>query len=489
MWEKELYIHIRKLNMVHFGTSISLDIKRGESIAVLGDNGSGKSTFLKYLAGLIRPSENNVITLPELDLYNEVDIYKYHRIAGYVPQNPEDILIFDCLDSDVRFGYENIRYSKSEAVERMDQLFEDFDMVNREDISYSALSSGELQRAAIVSALALDPEILIFDDAFSLLDGTETDRLFKRILDESRREGRIFIYSTHDFSVAEKADRIIRFSNGKIVQDTLESGINSMRLPAPMRRSELTGPLRKSERMLVPVTGGRKLEIAEYDGQNASVSKSIKKHSLIVKQAGYYIGKKQRSNVIFRNMDMIFYPGRLYTIDGDSGTGKSTLLRLLCGEDKLKKGRVYVETIKLPKDNKEDFKRLLPKGNRGDYMNSARKHVVYACEIPDRQLIQSTVIRDVMFGAISYGADKNATRVKAEKILREMDVKTSLWQTSIKDLSYGEKKMTQLAGVFASGADFLLLDKPFAGLDDKCTEIVAHMIEKHIQSGKTVILV
>ncbi len=474
--------------MGHFGTNISLDIKRGETIAVIGDNGSGKSTFLKYLAGVIRPVENNIITLPELDLYNEVDIYKYHRIAGYVSQNPEDVFIYDCLDSDLRFGFENIKFSKSEAVERMDILIEDFDMVNREDISYSALSSGELQRAAIVSALSLNPEILILDDAFSLLDATEANRLFKRIYDEAKKEDKILIYATHDFAMAEKADRIIRFSNGKIVQDTMENGINSMRLPAPMRRSELTGPLRKAERALVPVSGGRKLEIEEYEGQNASLSKSVKKHSLIVKAAGLYIGKKQRSNVIFKNLDMIFYPGRLYTVDGDSGSGKSMLLKLLSGEEKLKKGRIFVETMKLPRD-KDDFRKILPKGSRSGYMCKLRRHVAYACELPDRQLIQSTVINDVMFGPISFGADKNTARVKAEKVLKEMDINSSLWQRSIKDLSYGEKKMTQLAGVFAMGADFILLDKPFAGLDDKCTEIISHLIEDHVNSGKTVILI
>ncbi len=194
--------------------NVSLTIEKGEWITLIGANGSGKSTLVKTLNGLNMPEEGK-ITVDGLEL-NDNNIWDIRQKVGMVFQNPDNQFVGSTVADDVAFGLENIGMPRDEMIRRIDESLTQVGMENFKDIEPARLSGGQKQRVAIAGVLALQPEIIVLDEATSMLDPKGRAEVLE-IVKEVKEQNNLTVLSiTHDINEAAQADRIFVMEKGKL---------------------------------------------------------------------------------------------------------------------------------------------------------------------------------------------------------------------------------------------------------------------------------
>lgn len=209
-------------------SAISFSIRAGEWVAVVGDNGSGKSTLARLLVGLVEPEQGDV-KIDHLTL-NEQSKWQLREQIGIVFQNPENQFIGTTVQDDVAFGLENLNLPFAEMKERVEQALKAVDMLDFRLSDPSQLSGGQKQRVAIASVLALQPKLIILDEAFVMLDPESRRRLFNLLLRLKAEFGLTILSITHDRNEAAMADRVLVLDQGQLVLDGTPRAVFSKRL-------------------------------------------------------------------------------------------------------------------------------------------------------------------------------------------------------------------------------------------------------------------
>lgn len=194
--------------------NVSLAIEKGEWITIIGANGSGKSTLVKTLNGLNMPEEGKV-TVDGLEL-NEDNIWEIRQKVGMVFQNPDNQFVGSTVADDVAFGLENIGMPRDEMIQRIDESLIQVGMEKFKDIEPARLSGGQKQRVAIAGVLALQPEIIILDEATSMLDPRGREEVLKTVKEIKETYNLTVLSITHDINEAAQADRIFLMEKGKM---------------------------------------------------------------------------------------------------------------------------------------------------------------------------------------------------------------------------------------------------------------------------------
>jgi len=194
---------------------INLEIPKFKYVAILGHNGSGKSTLSKVLVGLYKPQSGKL----EIDNveYNKVNLVQIRKKIGIVFQNPDNQFVGSTVEDDIAFGLENKQIPSHEMGRIIHELSDVTGMNKYLQYEPEKLSGGQKQRVAISSVLALDPNVIIFDEVTSMLDPkgkTDVLKIIKRIQDNKKKT---LISITHDMDEAILADTVIVMSNGKII--------------------------------------------------------------------------------------------------------------------------------------------------------------------------------------------------------------------------------------------------------------------------------
>ena len=219
--------------------NISLSIKKGDFIGILGHNGSGKSTLAKQLAALLKPS-GGVIYVGGMDTAKEEQILDIRRIAGMVFQNPDNQLIGNIVEEDVAFGPENMGIPAEEIEERITKALASTGMTAYREASPGALSGGQKQKIAISGVLAMEPECIIFDEPTAMIDPESRKELLEAIYDLKCLKNITVIYITHFLQEVSQADYLYVMSHGKI---TLEGAPETLfKMPEKLVENNLELP-------------------------------------------------------------------------------------------------------------------------------------------------------------------------------------------------------------------------------------------------------
>ncbi|WP_050182375.1 energy-coupling factor ABC transporter ATP-binding protein [Domibacillus robiginosus] len=225
---------------------VSLHVQRGEWLAIVGHNGSGKSTLAKMLNGLHYPKEGTV-TISGLAL-SEENVWAIREKLGMVFQNPDNQFVGTTVQDDVAFGLENNGVEQKEMKERVQEALEKVGMTAFLNQEPHHLSGGQKQRVAIASVIALRPDIILLDEATSMLDPAGRDEVMNTIRSIKDEEGLTVISITHDLEEAAKADRVVVLNQGSVYtegspqaifqldQELLTLGLD---VPFPVRMSQL----------------------------------------------------------------------------------------------------------------------------------------------------------------------------------------------------------------------------------------------------------
>lgn len=197
---------------------VDVDIKKGDFVAVLGHNGSGKSTFAKHINGILMPSEGTV-WVSGMDTRDEEHIWDVRKAAGMVFQNPDNQIIGNVVEEDVGFGPENMGIPTEEIWRRVDESLEAVGMTAYRLQSPNKLSGGQKQRVAIAGVMAMRPQCIILDEPTAMLDPNGRKEVIRTLRELNRAEKITVLLITHYMEEAVHADRIIVMDDGRIVMD------------------------------------------------------------------------------------------------------------------------------------------------------------------------------------------------------------------------------------------------------------------------------
>ena len=197
--------------------NVNLDIKKGSFTAIIGKNGSGKSTFAKNTNALLLPS-GGAIFVNELDTKDEDNVWNIRQTVGMVFQNPDNQLVSSIVEDDVAFGPENLGIDPLEIRTRVDDALQAVGMYEQRKMAPHLLSGGQKQRIAIAGVVAMMPECIVFDEPTAMLDPSGRSEVMK-IIKELNEKGITIVLITHFMDEAALADRIVIMEKGEVVLD------------------------------------------------------------------------------------------------------------------------------------------------------------------------------------------------------------------------------------------------------------------------------
>ncbi|MBP7191288.1 MAG: energy-coupling factor transporter ATPase [Lachnospiraceae bacterium] len=461
---------------------VDLTIKKGEFIALLGRNGSGKTTFSKQLNAILRPSEGTV-TVDEMGTKDADKLYEIRQRVGMVFQNPDNQMVAANVEEEVAFGPENLGMESDTIVARVKQALEQVRMWKRRKTAPNHLSGGQKQRIAIAGILAMHPDYIVLDEPTAMLDPKGRKEVMEALQRLNQEQEMTVILITHDMEEAALASRVILLADGQMRFDGRpEKFFGADALLAEMG---MEAPLSYRVRKLIDsdvfekkigdarveeATIDKREKVAEYDktGREWEASSELvdKKKN---KKAEAETDEKNQDLLSLQHVSYIYSPGTAYEkvalddvnlslgkgeivgLAGHTGSGKSTMIQLLNGLLKPTGGTVTFEG-----------KDIHAKGYSGNYL---RSKVGMVFQYPEHQMICDTVWEDVAFGPSKQGLTGEACETRVEEALRFVDLPEKYYQASPLQLSGGQKRRVAIAGVLAMHPEYIILDEPAAGLD------------------------
>lgn len=196
--------------------NLSLNVKQGEFVVVIGHNGSGKSTLSKNLNAILMPTTGNIY-INGLNTKEEKKLWDIRQTAGMVFQNPDNQIVATIVEEDVAFGPENLGIDPPEIRKRVEESLKSVGMYDMRDRQPHLLSGGQKQRVAIAGIIAMKPKCIIFDEATAMLDPSGRKEVMKTIKRLNTEENISIMHITHFMEEAVDADRVIVMEKGKKV--------------------------------------------------------------------------------------------------------------------------------------------------------------------------------------------------------------------------------------------------------------------------------
>lgn len=195
---------------------VSLTVRNGEMLAIVGHNGSGKSTLAKHFNGLLLPTEGKVL-VDGMDTADETKLLDIRRRVGLVFQNPDNQLVTTVVEEDVGFGPENLGIEPAQIRARVDEALRQVGMSEYAEKASHALSGGQKQRIAIAGMLAMQPEVLVLDEATAMLDPAGRAEILGIVTRLHRENGLTVVMITQYMEEATGCDRVIVMNDGSIL--------------------------------------------------------------------------------------------------------------------------------------------------------------------------------------------------------------------------------------------------------------------------------
>ena len=424
---------------------IDLTIKKGEFIALLGRNGSGKTTFSKLLNAILRPSEGTV-TVDEMGTKDADKLYEIRQRVGMVFQNPDNQMVAANVEEEVAFGPENLGMESETIVSRVKQALEQVRMWKCRKTAPNHLSGGQKQRIAIAGILAMHPDYIVLDEPTAMLDPKGRKEVMESLQRLNREQEMTVILITHDMEEAALASRVVLLADGQVRFDgTPEEFFGRDALLVEMG---MEAPLSYRVRKIVECK-----ECENTEKKTGHLTDVPKDQALLSLQHVSYIYSPGTAyeKVALDDVSLSLGKGEIVGLAGHTGSGKSTMIQLLNGLLKPTRGTVTFEG-----------KDIHAKGYSGNYL---RSRVGMVFQYPEHQMICDTVWEDVAFGPGKQGLTEEACKARVEAALRFVDLPEKYYMASPLQLSGGQKRRVAIAGVLAMQPEYIILDEPAAGLD------------------------
>ena len=197
---------------------VSLDVPPGELVAIVGENGSGKTTLARHLNALI-PLQEGELRVAGIDAGDPSRVWELRRACGMVFQNPENQFVSSVVGEDVAFGPRNFGADERGARDAALSALADVGLAGFERRDVHALSGGQQQRVALAGVLACSADVIVLDEATSMIDPRGRDELVRAVTRAREERGATVIWITHDMELAARADRVVVMRDGEVAAD------------------------------------------------------------------------------------------------------------------------------------------------------------------------------------------------------------------------------------------------------------------------------
>ena len=323
---------------------VDLTIKKGEFIALLGRNGSGKTTFSKQLNAILRPSEGTV-TVDEMGTRDAEKLYDIRQHVGMVFQNPDNQMVAANVEEEVAFGPENLGMESDTIVARVKQALEQVRMWKRRKTAPNHLSGGQKQRIAIAGILAMHPDYIVLDEPTAMLDPKGRKEVMEALQRLNQEQEMTVILITHDMEEAALAGRVILLADGQVRFDgTPEDFFGEDALLAEMG---MEAPL--SYRVQQAMGSAANLQSGAGEKRDKCKIDALDifekdKDLLSLQHVSYiYSPGTAYEKVALDDVNLSLGKGEIVGLAGHTGSGKSTMIQLLNGLLKPTSGTVTFE--------------------------------------------------------------------------------------------------------------------------------------------------
>ena len=488
--------------------SVSLDVEKGEFIAILGHNGSGKSTLAKHINAILMPT-SGILYVNGKDTADARNIWDIRQSAGMVFQNPDNQIIETVVEEDVGFGPENLGVETEEIWKRVESALGKVGMLEFRKHSPSRLSGGQKQRVAIAGVLAMHPDCIVLDEPTAMLDPHGRKEVIQTLKELNEKEKVTIILITHHMNEAALADKIFVMNEGKIalqgtpkevfshydemkkigldvpVSTEIAHGLKKYGWHMPddiISEEELLDSIKKNlpekaEKGTEHRVKQKNESKAEQDNREAQQQKDSGEVILSLRDVNYiYSADTVYRRHALKNVSLDIWKGEFIAVIGHTGSGKSTLIQHLNGLNKPSSGKILYKGQDI---SEKSFK-----------LSDLRKKVGLVFQYPEYQLFETTVLLDVAFGPKNLGCDREQAEQQAREALALVGLPEECYEMSPFELSGGQKRKAAIAGVLAMNPEVLILDEPTAALDPYGRDEILSILEDlHRKKNITILLV
>lgn len=493
---------------------LNIEVEPGDFIAILGHNGSGKSTFAKHLNALLLPDEGNIYIDGD-DTKSVEELWKIREKCGMVFQNPDNQIVGVTVEEDVGFGPENLGVKTEKIWDRIKDSLTKVDMYKYRKKSPNHLSGGQKQRVAIASSLAMKPKCIVLDEPTAMLDPQGRKEVMDIIKSLNENENITVILITHHMNEAIMAKKVVVIDDGKIalqgtpreVFSNVEQ-IKKLKLDMP-QIMELSYELYKCGKFgrydiltidefvkeIEKISNSQNdKDIADKedakdkedskdkeDAKDTEDTEDTRNKSIepILSLKNVSLKYEENTSMEVKALDDIsldIYNDEFIGIIGHTGSGKSSLVQVMNGLIKANGGEVTYKGENI-QDKSFDKKRL-------------HLDVGLVFQYPESQLFEETVLKDVMFGPLNKGMSEEEAKKAAKDALEMLGIGENYYNDSPFELSGGEKRRIAIAGVLAMNPEIIILDEPTAGLDPMSRNNLLNSLKRlQTDKAKTIIIV
>lgn len=492
-------IEVKDLKYRYPGTTelalngVSFTVEKGEFIGIAGENGAGKSSLSQALLGLIpqfyKGAYGGSVTVCGMDA-RSTPVSELCRHVGLVFQNPFNQLsgAKDTVYDEVGYGLQNLGFPPEEIRTRVESVLRCFGIWEYRDRNPFDLSGGQLQRVAICSVLAMNPDVLILDEPTSQLDPEGSEEVFHTVDELTKMGITIIMIEQKIEKLAGYCDRVLLMHQGHVVdydtprkifsrEDLYDLGVN----PPAYTRFARANALAFEDGTL-PVTHAETLELVKASGADRATLIA----SLRGMTAGVQMGNAGAA-ATFQVQDLRFsyvkgrevlhglnlaLDHRPTAIIGQNGAGKTTLVRVLKGLLKPDSGEIRYQGENL------ETKTVAELASR----------VGYVFQNPDDQIFKYKVLEEVMFGPLNIGMSPQEAEASAHEALRMVGLDEKADENPY-DLELSDRKMVAIASVLAMNTDVIILDEPTIAQSWNGREKIREIIQAQAAQGKLVIAI
>ncbi|MFN8490576.1 MAG: energy-coupling factor transporter ATPase [Caldilineaceae bacterium] len=484
-------------NPVHALRDVNLTIQTGEYVAILGHNGSGKSTLARHLNALLLPTQGE-LWVKEWNTKARHQLRNIRSTVGMVFQVPDNQLVATIVEEDVAFGPENLGVPHPELGRRVDWALDQVDMLPFRHRAPHLLSGGQKQRICIAGILAMQPEVLVLDEATAMLDPLGRQEVLQIARRLNKEQGVTIVTITHFMHEAIQADRIVVMAEGQIALEGTPHALfqqvdklRALHLDVPQvtelaialheRLPDFPTDILTIEEMVEAVR--KKIKIRDQRPATKSVlpnplppAPSIPALISVQHLVHYYMRGTPLVVKALDDINIDIRQGEIVGLIGHTGSGKSTVVQHFNSLLRPHEGTVKIlgEDMKNPKVD----------------VRAIRRKVGLVFQFPEAQLFEQYVGDDVAYGPRNLQLSREEVRARVRKAMEAVGLGFEQFKDRLTfGLSGGQMRRVALAGVLALEPEVLVLDEPTAGLDPEGRrQLLQHILALHEQ-GVTLVMI
>ena len=419
--------------------NISFKIKQGDFVSILGKNGSGKSVLVQHINGLLLPNSGDVF-VDNVNTKCKSRIYDIRQKIGFMFQDPDNQIVAGTVEEDIAFGLSNLGVERTIMRRKVDEILQKLDIYKYRMCDVNKLSGGIKQKLILAGMLVMNAECFVLDEPTSMLDSESCQNIMRDLIKLNKEENKTLILITHHLDEAKLADRIFLLESGKICEN----------------KNELID----------------RYFVANYDFSSIeNCEKKVINNDVILETKNLYFRYTKKDPYVIENLNIKIHKGEILEITGKNGSGKSTFVHILKGILEKTSGQIFF-------CGKNASRKIL------------NKNVGIVFQIPDNQLFEETVLKDVSFGPRNMGLSKEKATQRAIEALNIVGFNEKFFNYSPFMLSGGMKRLVSIASTIAMNPEILIFDEPTACLDFYENEKFLNLIVKlNRKYDKTIIII